>query len=131
MIILTIRTDNPMAEIGLFDNAVQLGYESWQAHRKLAETLHTKIKDLLEKNGKSWSDLGGIGAYAGPGSFTGLRIGLSVANALAASYTLPIAATSGDAWLERVLVTLSAGQAKTLPIIPDYGAPVHITPPRH
>ncbi len=48
MIILTIRTDKPEAEIGLYDGEQQLAYEMWSAHRQLAETIHTKIKELLD-----------------------------------------------------------------------------------
>ena len=47
MIILTIRTDKPEAEIGLFEGGKKLAYKSWSAHRQLAETLHTHIRDLL------------------------------------------------------------------------------------
>jgi hypothetical protein len=43
MIILTIRTDKPESEIGLFNNKDKLAYEVWQAHRELAETVHKKI----------------------------------------------------------------------------------------
>jgi hypothetical protein len=46
MIILTIRTDKPEAEIGLYDDEKQIIYETWQAHRQLAETIHLKIKEL-------------------------------------------------------------------------------------
>jgi hypothetical protein len=43
MLIITLRTDKPDAEIGLFDSSRQLDYYTWQAHRQLAETLHTKL----------------------------------------------------------------------------------------
>ena len=74
MIILTIRTDNPEAEIGLYENEKQLAYKTWQAHRSLAETIHIKIKELLNEANKSLDDIEGIACFKGPGSFTGLRI---------------------------------------------------------
>ena len=49
MLILTIRTDKPEAELGLYKDNQQLDYFVWQAHRELAETIHNKIKELLEK----------------------------------------------------------------------------------
>lgn len=130
MIIVTIRSDKPEAEIGIYDGTKQVAYETWQAHRKLAETLHTKIERLLETKGLGWSDIEGIGAYVGPGSFTGLRIGLSVANALAASYGVPCAGGTGEDWLKDTLDRLVDRSAGSLPLVPEYGAPVHITLPK-
>jgi hypothetical protein len=50
MITLTVRTDKPEAEVGLYKDNEQLAYISWQAHRELAETLHGKIRDLNNCN---------------------------------------------------------------------------------
>ena len=47
MLILTLRTDKPEAELGLYKNTHCLSYLNWQAHRKLAETIHKKIQELL------------------------------------------------------------------------------------
>ena len=129
MLVLALRTDKPEAEIGLFDDDKQLAYETWQAHRQLAETIHTKISELLERQSKGWSDISGIVAYEGPGSFTGLRIGLSVANALATSYNAPIVGVTGDDWVEQGIKLLLAGKSVQV-VLPEYGAPVHITTPK-
>lgn len=86
MLILTIRTDKPEAEIGLCNGDKQLAYETWQAHRLLAETLHRKVEDLLASQSKTVDDIEGLVGFQGPGSFTGLRIGLSVVNALVRVY---------------------------------------------
>lgn len=129
MLILTLRTDKPEAEIGLYEDAQQLFYETWQAHRQLAETIHQKITDVLSSQGKDLTDIAGIAAYHGPGSFTGLRIGLSVANALANSYKVPITGTTGDDWIELGIKQLLAGNGQKV-ALPEYGAPVHITEPK-
>jgi tRNA threonylcarbamoyladenosine biosynthesis protein TsaB len=129
MIILTIRTDKPDAEIGLYDGDTQLAYEVWTAHRQLAETLHRKIETLLKNQGKDWPDIQGIACYQGPGSFTGLRIGLTVANALSYSYDLPVVATQDPGWLEHALKRLENGERDKL-ALPYYGADAHITPPK-
>lgn len=126
MIILTIRTDKPEAEIGLYEDATQLAYESWQAHRELAETIHLRIKQLLERQAKDWHDIQGVVAYQGPGSFTGLRIGLTVANALAQGLRVPIVATQDPEWEETGLEKLVRGENDRV-VLPFYGAPVHIT----
>lgn len=127
MLILTIRTDKPQAEIGLFDGSQKLAYETWPADRQLAETIHTKIATCA-KDGPLRS-VAGIVCFAGPGSFTGLRIGLSVGNALSWGLDIPIVATKGDDWIKSGLKKLQAGQTDSL-AFPEYGAPAHITPPR-
>ena len=130
MLILSIRTDKPEAEVGLFNDTSQLAYEVWEAHRALAETIHTKIKDMLSGQGKTLHDIEAIIAYAGPGSFTGLRIGLSVANALAYSVQIPIVGVEGEeAWLEKGLQEIASGHNDRI-VLPEYGAPVHITTPK-
>lgn len=126
MIILTVRTDNPEAEIGLFDDQNQLAYKKWHAHRELSNTIHAKIKELLVSRQKDFDDIGGIVCFEGPGSFTGLRIGLTVADALARGLDIPIVATQGKIWLEQGIARLLAGQNDHI-VLPHYGAPVHIT----
>lgn len=129
MLILTIRSDRPDAEIGLFDGDVQLDYEVWPAHRVLAETIHAKIEALLSARNKTLQNLEGIAVFKGPGSFTGLRIGLTVANALAESLRLPIVASDGDDWAADGVARLLAGQDDKL-TVPEYGALPNITAPR-
>lgn len=124
-----MRTDKPEAEIGLFDDNKQLAYSAWTAHRELAETIHLKIKELLESQDHSLTDIGGIVAFKGPGSFTGLRIGLSVANALAYARQVPIVAMLGEHWLKAGLTRLQNSETDGL-AQPEYGSPPHITMPR-
>ncbi len=52
MLILTIKTDQTTAEVGLYEDEQRLAYEAWEAHRELSVTVHTKIQELLTKNTK-------------------------------------------------------------------------------
>ena len=126
MIILTIRTDQPEAEIGIFDDQSKCAYETWLAHRELSVTLHTRIEALLSSQNKQLSDVQGIVGFAGPGSFTGLRIGLTVANALAYGLSIPVVASKGDDWIAAGIGRLMQGERDEI-ALPEYGAPVHIT----
>jgi len=129
MIILALRTDKPEAELYLYDDQKQLANLKWQAHLKLAETLNSKIQEILNKLSISLEALEGIAIYKGPGSFTGLRIGMSVANALAYAQAVPIVARGGEDWLNTAIKDLLAGGNDKI-AIPGYGAPAHVTKPR-
>ena len=125
--ILTLRTDKPEAELGLYDDDKRLAYIVWPAHRELAETIHRRIDTLLKEHTKQLHDITGIVCFQGPGSFTGLRIGLSVANALAVALDVPIVASQGDDWLKVGVARLVSGE-NDIQALPFYGADAHITP---
>lgn len=126
MIILTIRTDNPEAEVGLFEDSQKIAYENWHAHRELSTTLHQKIENVLKGYDKKLEDVAGIVVFQGPGSFTGLRIGITVANTNAYALGVPIVGARGDDWLETGIRRLLAAENDQV-VLPEYGAPVHIT----
>lgn len=130
MIILTIRTDKPEAEVGLYTDNKELAYETWQAHRALAETLLSKIAETLAAQKLSLKDVAGIACYKGPGSFTGLRIGLTVGNALAYGLRLPIVSETGHNWRQTAVRRLLSGEKEPI-ALPEYGADIHITLPKH
>jgi tRNA threonylcarbamoyladenosine biosynthesis protein TsaB len=129
MIILTIKTDRKTAEAGIFESKKKLEYIAWEAHRELSVSIHKKIEEMLIAEKLSWSDIGGLIFYEGPGSFTGLRIGASVVNALAYSLDIPAIQTSGDSWIEDGFKKLSANP-KSRMVSPKYGSPPHTTKPR-
>ncbi len=130
MLILTLRTDNPEAEIGLFEGDKQLSYIVWEAGRELSTTMHQKIEDIIQAQGKRYTDVEGIVVFQGPGSFTGLRIGVTIADTLAYSLIVPIVATMGEDWITAGIQRLHAGADDRI-ALPHYGAPVHITAPKH
>lgn len=88
---------------------------SWESGREMAEQIFTFIHDKLRENHAEWTDLSEITFMSGPGSFTGLRIGAAIVNALADQLQIPLYDHHG--------------QQHPI-IIPDYGRPANITPPR-
>lgn len=129
MISLAIRTDKPEAELYLYDDNQLIGQTIWLAHRELSATIHSNIKQLLESRQHEYEDIGGIVFFQGPGSFTGLRIGVSVANAFGSSLHIPVVAMQGDDWKEAGLLTLRKVSG-FVPVEPFYGADAHITLPK-
>lgn len=127
--ILALRTDKPEAELYLYDGNERIVEIGWMAHRELAETLNSQIEKILNKSSISYDDLKGIVVYKGPGSFTGLRIGMSVANALAYGQNVPIVATTGERWIVNGLKSLDQGGNDEV-AIPEYGSPANTTKPR-
>lgn len=125
---LTLRTDKPEAEVGVYDaEGKQLSYHVWLAHRELSLTLHGVIRDELKKHSATLDDLGGVVVFQGPGSFTGLRIGITVANALSHELNIPIVGVANEEkWLERGLERLSGGESDQL-VVPEYGAEANIS----
>jgi tRNA threonylcarbamoyladenosine biosynthesis protein TsaB len=129
MIILTIKSDEPQAALGIYDNNELLKKEEWLADRSLADSIHLKIEALLKTSGKDWTDIGGIVCFEGPGSFTGLRIGLSVGNALAYGLGAPIIGARDKDWEQTGIKKLLIGKNDDL-VLPHYGSEPHITPPK-
>lgn len=126
---LAIRTDKPVAEIGLYRDAKKLAYKTWPAHRELSSTLHLQIAKILQSQEADWPDIKGVVVYKGPGSFTGLRIGVSVANALAYGNNCPIVSATGEDWIKDGIERLDEGENEKS-VLPEYGAAPHTTVPR-
>jgi len=87
MLTLFINTASSVTAIALFDaregGAKLLGKKSWKSHNDEAEKLMPAIANLAKDCGKKLTDIGKVLCVKGPGSFTGLRVGVTVANTIA------------------------------------------------
>lgn len=126
--IVLLDTSKPLCQLSFIDGEWRYDDE-WQADRDLARHLLRYLHDHLEKNGKTWSDITGIGAFTGPGSFTGLRIGLTVLNTIADANSVPIVGANGEQWQDEAVHRLRKGENDQI-VLPFYGAEAHITKPR-
>lgn len=102
---------------------------SWEARRGLAKGLLSFLDTQLKEVGKTWADVTGIVVYQGPGSFTGLRIGITVCNSLAYANNVPIVGATGDDWKNQGALRLQAGENDEI-AMPEYGGEANITQPR-
>lgn len=87
---LAIDTAAPRLQLGLLlaDGRVDISIDDIATGH--AELLFERLAALLERNGVSYADLGRIVVTTGPGSFTGLRIGLSAARGFGLARGLPV-----------------------------------------
>lgn len=126
--IVLLDTSTPVCKVTLADGDQQI-HDEWQSGRGLAKGLLKYLHDQLAQHGYSWKDIAGIGAFEGPGSFTGLRIGLTVMNTIADSENIPIVGARGETWQDVVLGKLHDGQNDRM-VLPFYGSEAHITTPK-
>lgn len=126
--ILLLDTSTPVCRLTLVDDSQRVESE-WQADRALAKGLLGWLNDQLNERGKTWKDVSGIGVFRGPGSFTGLRIGLTVANTLAGSLSIPVVGAEDDNWRDTALQRLSEGQNDQI-ALPYYKTDANITTQR-
>lgn len=127
--ILALRTDKPEAELYIYEQDNLVAKEVWEAHRELADTILTRIKELLENNNLKNEDITGIIMHTGEGSFTGLRIGTTVANAMSYSLDVPIVSSEGDNWIDNGIESLKTAKVGEL-VVPKYNAEPNITKPK-
>ena len=105
MLILAFDTATTVATSALVDDGEVLGERTSRAVRVLED-----FDALLRQAGARPTELGGLAVGIGPGSFTGVRIGLATARGLALALDLPVAGVS-------TLAALAAGAPGALPVI--------------
>jgi tRNA threonylcarbamoyladenosine biosynthesis protein TsaB len=105
--LLAIDTSGTRAlvALGRADGAL-IDERRWLAGYRHGEELLTRTDELLTANRVALAQLGGIVVGTGPGAFTGMRVGLSTAKALAHGLGIPIA---GIATSEALLAATDAG----------------------
>lgn len=76
-----------------------IGADAWSSQRQSAELL-PRLLALLEQMGRELRETTAVAVGIGPGSFTGLRVSMSLAKGLAVALSLPVVGVpSLNAWL--------------------------------
>lgn len=93
MYILNIETATKNCSVSLAKDGVTIGLkEIAEQNFSHAEKLHIFIADLLSEHQITFNDLKAIAVSQGPGSYTGLRIGVSSAKGLCYALNIPMIA---------------------------------------
>jgi tRNA threonylcarbamoyladenosine biosynthesis protein TsaB len=88
--LLNIDTAVLHSSICLADNTTVLGELSNPSSKDSASWLHVAILDLLQQNNVQMHQLAAIAVSAGPGSYTGLRVGMAAAKGLSFALNIPL-----------------------------------------
>jgi tRNA threonylcarbamoyladenosine biosynthesis protein TsaB len=83
MILLAIETTGHFASVAIIDENGEVSEICSDQRMNHLKGLSAMIEELLSENGLSMGDIDRVAASEGPGSFTGIRIGVSTARALA------------------------------------------------
>ena len=90
MSLLAIETSGLSGGCALLSSGKVLGETILSTRKTHSRRLMSSILALMEETDTSWKDLEAVAVGLGPGSFTGLRIGLSTAKGLALSCSVPV-----------------------------------------
>jgi tRNA threonylcarbamoyladenosine biosynthesis protein TsaB len=88
--LLGVDTSTQAVGIAIYDGSQILCEESWISRRFHTVELAKAVSENLSRAGLLTSDLDVLGVAVGPGSFTGLRIGLALIKGIAFTHQLPV-----------------------------------------
>jgi len=114
-LILTIETATKNCAVGLSENGKTIASKALNdgqyAH---AEKLHSFIREVLEKSQHPFTALDAVAVSKGPGSYTGLRIGVSAAKGLCFALDIPLIAVPT---LDSLAASLHVEKGYVIPLL--------------
>lgn len=125
MMTLFINTAAEESVVALYHQHTLVQEARWRSEQRLGADLLPAIDKLLHRARVDVSRLTQIVVYPGPGSFTGTRVGVTTANALAFSLNIPVYA-SNHAILDGKSVGLDHSHFLH-PVVPYYATPAAVT----
>ena len=122
--ILFIDTTNKNIKIALLSkDGTFLVEKDWISEQNELEVLISRINKMISEKNLSFSDLQGIVVIKGPGSYTGIRLGLSTANALALARNIPLVGLKSNfKKIELIKVVKNIEKVAFTPVLPYYGS---------
>ena len=89
---MLLAVDTSTAQVGLavYDGSQVIGEYAWRSRQRHTVELAPAVFDLLKRCGLTLDDIRALGVALGPGSFTSLRVGLSLAKGFALARSLPL-----------------------------------------
>lgn len=94
MTLLAIDTATQFISIALHDGQQMVGEQTWYSPNHHTVELAPAVRTMLDQAGISFADLSALAVSVGPGSYTGLRIGVALAKGIAEARNLPLVGIS-------------------------------------
>ena len=114
MLILAFETSAKAASAALLEDGKLLGESYQNTGLTHSQTLMVMAETLLRQCGKTVADVSAVAVAAGPGSFTGVRIGVAAAKGFAWGREVPC---YGVSTLEAMALSLGAYQGYVCPVM--------------
>ena len=114
MLILAFETSAKAASVALVENGKLLGESYQNTGMTHSQTLMVMAEDTLKTAGKTVDDVTAVAVAEGPGSFTGVRIGVAAAKGFAWGRELPC---YGISTLEAMAASLGIYQGYVCPVM--------------
>ena len=114
MLILAFETSAKAASVALMENGKLLGESYQNTGMTHSQTLMVMAEDLLKTAGKTAADVTAVAVAEGPGSFTGIRIGIAAAKGFAWGRQIPCC---GISTLEAMAESLGAYTGFVCPVM--------------
>lgn len=93
-LILNIDSSTEQASVCVAENAQSLGQLVNTNQKEHSSWLHIAIQEVMEKAGKTMTDLSAVAVTAGPGSYTGIRVSMATAKGLCYALNKPLIAVN-------------------------------------
>jgi|YNPMSStandDraft_1061717.scaffolds.fasta_scaffold00736_15 tRNA threonylcarbamoyladenosine biosynthesis protein TsaB len=119
MKLLSISTASDVLSLSLTEKDKLIASFESEGKKRHAELITPEIKNLMESSALKFSEIDGICVNLGPGSFTGLRVGLSIAKGIAYGANLQLYGyTNFEELLQQAILTTSIN-GKCVVLIPS------------
>ncbi len=118
--ILALDTSTPRGKCAVLSFAGEAGEASAPEDIRISRTLLPQVEELLDANNIPANMIRAVGVSVGPGTFTGLRVGLSFAKGLALGLGCPL---YGFSSLETMAMDALLRRMRARRVLPDYILP--------
>lgn len=113
-ILLAIDTCTRRSAVALRDATALRAEVAWETDRHHTAAVAARIQELMVSCGIGHADVGAVAVAIGPGSFTGVRCGLSIAKGMVVGAGLPV---FGVSTFDILLAAQPAGALPTYPVV--------------
>lgn len=128
MVTLAINTSTQPETIALLKGGKILGVKIWHGNMDETKKLLPSMVQLLKRFRLKFCEIGRIVVASGPGGFSALRIGVTVANTLAGLLKIPLFSIPTP----HFQIPFTLKKMKRIRVVaPQYGVPPNITKSRH